>query len=179
MSEGKNTVQLFEYCFSVRETLRGAIQGDDPGDLNESEKVAMKDLEVYVDQPWPPILIITNTSRIMCDIERVLLTGSASVLHTTNYDKERVESYVQDIQHILGTLHVPSPPPGEDVGVDECASHLPSVNPHETVATSVSGAGVSLPYAFTGLVLDTDCYPTLSLPNRSLRTLNQRRVFFP
>ena len=41
MTRDKDSVRLSEYCFSVCETLKNAIQGRDVGDLSESEKVGM------------------------------------------------------------------------------------------------------------------------------------------
>jgi hypothetical protein len=49
MIDDKDFVQLFEYCFSMRETLKSAIQGVKLGDLNEPMRITMEDLEVYVD----------------------------------------------------------------------------------------------------------------------------------
>lgn len=45
MIENKESVQLSEQCFNVCEILMDAIQGKDAGDLNDSETMAMKDLD--------------------------------------------------------------------------------------------------------------------------------------
>ena len=45
MIENKESMQLSEQCFNVCESLMDAIQGKDADDLNDSEKIAMKDLE--------------------------------------------------------------------------------------------------------------------------------------
>lgn len=45
MVDNKDSVQVSECCFNVCETLKGAIQGKNRDDLNESEKIAVEDLE--------------------------------------------------------------------------------------------------------------------------------------
>lgn len=49
MTRDKDSVQLSEYCFSVCETLKDGIQRRNIGDLSESEKVGMGDLERFAD----------------------------------------------------------------------------------------------------------------------------------
>jgi hypothetical protein len=70
------------------------------------------------------MLTITNDSRIMCDIERILRVGTASTPRTVNYDKERVESHGGKIQQTLGTLHALRLLVGEGLGADKCAPTL-------------------------------------------------------
>lgn len=54
----------------------------------------------------------------MREVESTLRMGVAST-SLTNYDKDKVESYMQNIQQTLCTLHAPRPSLGEDYGVDE------------------------------------------------------------
>ena len=44
-ADDKDSVQLSEYCFDACEALNTAIQGKNADDLNESAKMALKDLE--------------------------------------------------------------------------------------------------------------------------------------
>jgi hypothetical protein len=163
MIDDKDSVQLFEYCFSVRETLKSAIQGVKPDDLNESGKVVMEDLEMYVDWPWPLLLMIPNNFRVMHDTEHALRMGTATTPHI-EHDKERVKIYAQDIQRILGTLHVLSPPLGGDPGINESAPHLTSDNPDGAVTIPVLETGTSPPSPFVNLVWSNDYFPSLLSP---------------
>ena len=49
MVDDKDSVQLSEYCFNVCEMLEMAIQGNNAGDLDESVRKALDDLERCVD----------------------------------------------------------------------------------------------------------------------------------
>jgi len=51
MIDDKDSVQLSEYCSSVCEVLKAAIQGRNAESLNESVRAALEDLERCVDQP--------------------------------------------------------------------------------------------------------------------------------
>lgn len=53
MVGNNDSVQLSEYCFNVCEALKTAIQGKGVEDLSESVRVALKDSERCVDQPYP------------------------------------------------------------------------------------------------------------------------------
>ena len=49
MADVEDSVQLSEYCFNVCEVLKPVIQGRGAGDLDESVRTALDDLERYVD----------------------------------------------------------------------------------------------------------------------------------
>jgi len=49
--DDKDSAQLSEYCFSVCETLELAIRGKSADDLSESVRMALKEIERYVDYP--------------------------------------------------------------------------------------------------------------------------------
>ena len=49
MADDKDSVQLSEYCFNVCEVLKATVQGRDADSLDESARVALKDLETCVD----------------------------------------------------------------------------------------------------------------------------------
>ena len=61
------------------------------------------------------------------------------------YDKEEVESHVQDIRQILDTLHASSSPLCGGSGMDKCAPHLPFIDSYNSATSSVSDSGVSRP----------------------------------
>ena len=151
MVDDKDSVQLFEYCLSVRETLRSAIQGKNLGDPKESEKVAMDDLDRYADPPLPFPLLIPNNPRVMRDIEHALRMGTPTTSHTT-YDKEKVKSHVQNIQHTLGALDALSLSLGGDSRVGECAPHLTSITLHDLATMAVSETGASPHSALHGVL---------------------------
>ena len=47
--DNKDSVQLSEYCFNMCETVKTAIRGKGIGDLSESVRTALKELERCVD----------------------------------------------------------------------------------------------------------------------------------
>jgi len=49
MIDDKDSVQLSKYCFNVCEALKAVVQGRNVESLNESVRVALKDLERWVD----------------------------------------------------------------------------------------------------------------------------------
>ena len=49
MIDDKDSVQLSEYCFNVCEVLKTAVQGRNADSLDESVRVALEDLERWVD----------------------------------------------------------------------------------------------------------------------------------
>ena len=151
MVDDKDSVQLFEYCLSVRETLKSAIRGKNLDNPKESEKVAMDDLERYADCPWPFPLLIPNNPRVMRDIEHALRMGTPTTSHTT-YDK-KVKSHVQNIQHTPGALNALSLSPGGDSRVGECGSHLTSITLHDLATMAVSETGASLHLALGGVLI--------------------------
>jgi hypothetical protein len=51
MADDEDSVELSEYCFSLCEALKTAIQGKNADDLNESVRMALEDSERCVD--WP------------------------------------------------------------------------------------------------------------------------------
>jgi hypothetical protein len=60
-----DSTQLSEYCFGVCETLKDAVQGK-VGDLEESEKAGMEDLERCVDSPQALVLHSIRTTIGPC-----------------------------------------------------------------------------------------------------------------
>ena len=51
MIDDKDSVQLSEYCFNVCEVVKTVVQGRNVESLDESMRVAIKDLERCID--WP------------------------------------------------------------------------------------------------------------------------------
>ena len=49
MVNDNDSVQLAEYCFNVRDTLKTSIQGKRVGDLDESVRMVLGGLERCVD----------------------------------------------------------------------------------------------------------------------------------
>lgn len=54
MVTNKDSVQLADYCFNVCWTLKTAIGVESEGDLDESGRIALNDLQKCVD--WPSTL---------------------------------------------------------------------------------------------------------------------------
>ena len=57
MTDNKDAVQLSEYCFNVYEVVKTSIQGKNADDLNETVRMALKDLGRYVNQRRPFLLL--------------------------------------------------------------------------------------------------------------------------
>ena len=53
MIDDKDSAQLSEYCFNVREVLKTTIQGTNADGLDESVRVALDDLGRCVGWPSP------------------------------------------------------------------------------------------------------------------------------
>ena len=105
MIDDKDSVQLSEYCFSVCDVLKTAIQGRDG--LDESVRVALEDLERWVD--WScSVLLLPIGSRVTREIERTLRRGVN--IPRTKRNKGRVEGQKLKIQEIFDTLNAPSAP---------------------------------------------------------------------
>ena len=84
------------------EKLKGTILGKYTGDLNECEQEAMEDLEEYVDQPLPFPRILQNNLRTILEIELTLKKGTSTP--PTVYNKQKVETHMQDFRRLLRTL---------------------------------------------------------------------------
>ena len=84
------------------EKLKGTILGKCTGDLNECEREAMEDLEEYVDQPLPFPRILQNNPRTILEIELTLKKGTSTP--PTVYNKQKVETHMQDFGRLLRTL---------------------------------------------------------------------------
>ena len=132
-------MELSEYCTTVCETLKSAIQGKNTGDLDESERVAVEKLEKCVHHPRPFPLTILNDLRAMLKIERTLRRG-ASTPHT-RYNKEKIENHVQEVQQLLASLNAQSSPPGENLCAIEHGARLTPDAPDETVAFFAPNTG--------------------------------------
>lgn len=118
MIDDEYTMQLSEYCFHVCGTLKGALQGKNPGDLSEFEKMATWNLERCIGQPLPLPFVTLKCSRAMRGIECTLRRGVESTPYP-EYNKKKIERYVQDIRQILGTVQAPRPSLVEN-SADEC-----------------------------------------------------------
>jgi hypothetical protein len=53
MIGNKDSLQLSEYCFSLCEALKTAVQGKNADDLNGSVRSALEGSKMYVNWTWP------------------------------------------------------------------------------------------------------------------------------
>ena len=91
----------------MRRALKNAIQGRNPGDPY-GPKMAMKNAEGCVDQPWPFLPIILSHSRLVRGTEKTVRRAASTPL-----TKEEVESLVRSTLH-ESNLHL-----DEDPSLDE------------------------------------------------------------
>lgn len=140
MIDNEDCIQLSEYCFGVYVALEPAIQGKNAGDLNESLRTAIEDLERCVNYIWPCHLLTTPTNcRLTREIEQTLRRG-ASTPHI-EYSKEKVEKYKLRIREILDGFNPQSSPLDGNLSVLETTTLVASVVSGDTVDTSVVRCG--------------------------------------
>jgi len=128
--DDKDSVQLSEYCFNVCEVLKTVTLGRDVDSLDESVRVALKDLERCVDQSRS-VCSSPSNSRVTGEIERTLRRGAN--MPRVKHNRGKVEGHRLKVQEILDTLNAPSAPPDE----------APHAGPRDIAASSISESCVS------------------------------------